>query len=133
MEDVKNLLSVFSQEIRLRIAILLWDSSICVNCLVMIFKLPQSTISRHLSLLRKSGIVRVTRDCTYCYYTIERNDPGLLKQRLIKAYYEILRTVEPYKSDRKKLREIKAACTADCKVHIKKGEKYHEKVQGHRW
>lgn len=103
----------------MRIAMLLWDSSLCVNCLVILFNLPQSTISRHLGLLRKSGIVRVTRDCTHCYYTIERNDTGMLKQRLIHAYYEILRSVEPYKNDRKRLMEIKAACTADCKVHIK--------------
>ena len=130
MADVKDVLSAFSEEIRLRMAILLWDSTLCVNCLVQILNLPQSTVSRHLSLLRKSGILRATRDRSNCYYTVERKDPlGLLKQRLINAYYLTLKEIEPFMADSRRLEKIKKECNADCKVHIKKrGGRKNEKV-----
>lgn len=116
---IENILSAYSQEIRLRMAILLMDSSICVNCLMKVLNLPQSTISRHLSLLRRGGVVRVTRDNTYCYYTLDTDGPlGSLKERLINSYFESLKNKEPFKSDLKRLRKMHEECSADCKVCV---------------
>ena len=80
--------------------------------------------------LRKSGILRATRDHSNCYYTVERKDPlGLLKQRLINAYYLTLKEIEPFMADSRRLEKIKKECNADCKVHIKKrGGRKNEKV-----
>lgn len=98
-------------------AILLLDSSICVNCLMKVLSLPQSTISRHLALLRRGGIVRVTRDNTYCYYTLDKEGPlGRLKERLINSYFESLKDIQPFRSDLKRLREMQDECNADCRV-----------------
>src|SRR3972149_732274 len=72
MGNVENILSAFSQEIRLRMAILLLDSSLCVNCLKRVLGLPQSTISRHLAMMRRGGLVKVRRDNTHCYYTFDK-------------------------------------------------------------
>lgn len=100
-------------------AILLLDSSICVNCLMKVLNLPQSTISRHLSLLRRGGVVRVTRDNTYCYYTLDTEGPlGKLKEGLINSYFESLKNIEPFKSDLKRLRKMHDECSADCKVCV---------------
>jgi len=81
--------------------------------------LPQSTISRHLSILRRGGVVKVKRDNTHCYYSF--NGEGLmgrLKQRLIQAYCETLRDAEPFKTDRVRLNKLKSECYADCDVCI---------------
>ena len=119
MSDLKEILSALSEELRLRILMLLCDSSLRVNCFILIFQLPQSTISRHLSVLRKSGLVKVARDCTNNYYTINTEEPfGKLKERLIGTYCQALKDVKPFKSDLKRLRELKAQCTADCQTHI---------------
>lgn len=120
MGNVENILSAFSQEIRLRIAILLSDSSLCVNCLTRVLNLPQSTISRHLALLRRGGVVRVKRDNTHCFYTLDREGPlGELKERLIFTYYETLKALEPFRADLERLETIKKECNSDCRVYLK--------------
>lgn len=117
MDNMENILSAFSQEIRLRIALLLYDSSLCVNCLMKVLDLPQSTVSRHLALLRRGGIVRIRRDKTHCYYTYDKEGIfGQLKEGLINIYYETLKDIKPFKRDMGKLHEIKKECNADCKV-----------------
>jgi ArsR family transcriptional regulator len=117
MDNMENILSAFSQEIRLRIALLLYDSSLCVNCLMKVLDLPQSTISRHLALMRRGGIVKVKRDSTHCYYTYDKDGPfGPLKKGLIDAYYENLRETNPFKDDRERLKRYESGCNADCEV-----------------
>jgi len=120
MGNVENILSAFSQEIRLRMAILLLDSSLCVNCLKRVLGLPQSTISRHLAMMRRGGLVKVRRDNTHCYYTFEKEGHlGQLKKKLIYAYYENLKDEEPFRNDRKRLEKEESGCDADCRVGIK--------------
>jgi len=119
MSDLKEILAALSEEIRLRIIVLLENSTLCVNCFIRVFDLPQSTVSRHLSVLRKSGLVKVTRGCTNNYYSIRTEEPfRRLKQQLIETYRQTLRDTEPFKSDLKKLYELKDECTADCKIQI---------------
>lgn len=119
MSELKEILSSLSEEIRVRILILLCDSSLRVNCFVIVFNLPQSTISRHLSVLRKGGLVKIARDCTNNYYSINTDEPfKQLKESLIDLYWKELKDVEPFKSDLKKLQELKAECKANCKAHI---------------
>ncbi|MBI3755584.1 MAG: winged helix-turn-helix transcriptional regulator [Deltaproteobacteria bacterium] len=120
MADVKDILFAFSEEIRLRIILLLKDSLLCVNCLTDTLSLPQPTISRHLALLRRTGVVGVSKDKLYCYYTVKKDDPfGSLKKDLTKAFYTALKGTEPFKGDFRRLRAVEKHCNANCKVKIK--------------
>jgi ArsR family transcriptional regulator, arsenate/arsenite/antimonite-responsive transcriptional repressor len=49
----------FSDPFRLRILSLIQAGELCVCDLVEILELPQPTISRHLSYLRRAGLVKV--------------------------------------------------------------------------
>ena len=119
MTDIKDILFAFSEEIRLRIILLLKDSILCVNCLTDTLSLPQPTISRHLSLLRRTGVLEMTKDKLHCYYTLNKKDPfGLLKKGLTKTFYIALKGTEPFKSDFKRLRAVEKHCNANCKVRI---------------
>ena len=60
----------FSDPIRLRILSLVQPGELCVCDLVAILKLPQPTISRHLSYLRRAGLVKVRRDRSWNYYAL---------------------------------------------------------------
>lgn len=54
---------------RLRLFALLGQSKeLCVCHLVDTLKLPQSTISRHLSVLRHAGLVETRREGKWVYY-----------------------------------------------------------------
>jgi len=119
MTDIKDILFAFSEEIRLRIILLLKDSILCVNCLTDTLSLPQPTISRHLSLLRRTGVLEMTKDKLHCYYTLNKKDPfGLLKKGLTKTFYIALKGTEPFKGDFKRLRAVEKHCNASCKVRI---------------
>ncbi|MGH7549898.1 MAG: ArsR/SmtB family transcription factor [Gemmatimonadota bacterium] len=59
---------------RVRIANLLAAGELCVCDLVELLALPQPTVSRHLAVLRTSGIVRARRRGRYVHYRLA--EPG---------------------------------------------------------
>jgi ArsR family transcriptional regulator len=65
---VDRLFRAFSDRTRLRILHLLTKGEVCVGDLVSVLKLPQPTVSRHLSYLRRAGLVTVRRDASWMYY-----------------------------------------------------------------
>lgn len=60
----------FSDPIRLRILSLVQPGELCVCDLVEILQLPQPTISRHLSYLRRAGLVKVRQERSWNYYEL---------------------------------------------------------------
>jgi ArsR family transcriptional regulator, arsenate/arsenite/antimonite-responsive transcriptional repressor len=60
----------FADPIRLRILTLLQDGELCVCDLVEVLKLPQPTVSRHLSYLRRAGLVRVRQEQSWNFYEL---------------------------------------------------------------
>lgn len=60
----------FSDPIRLRILTLVQPGELCVCDLVEILQLPQPTISRHLSYLRRAGLVTVRRQRSWNFYEL---------------------------------------------------------------
>jgi ArsR family transcriptional regulator len=66
-----------ADETRLRIlALLLAEKELCVCDLIAALKLPQSTVSRHLAYLRKSGLVNDRRCGLWMYYSIALGESG---------------------------------------------------------
>jgi ArsR family transcriptional regulator, arsenate/arsenite/antimonite-responsive transcriptional repressor len=60
----------FSDPIRLRILHLVAEGELCVCDLVQILELPQPTISRHLSYLRKAGLVNARDERSWSFYRL---------------------------------------------------------------
>jgi ArsR family transcriptional regulator, arsenate/arsenite/antimonite-responsive transcriptional repressor len=60
----------FSDPIRLRILSLLQRGELCVCDLVEVLTLPQPTVSRHLSYLRRAGLVTVRQERSWNYYQL---------------------------------------------------------------
>jgi ArsR family transcriptional regulator len=68
--QVDLMFRAFSDPIRLRILSLVRPGELCVCDLVEILGLPQPTISRHLSYLRRAGLVKVRQERSWNYYEI---------------------------------------------------------------
>lgn len=62
---------------RLRIVNLLAAGELCVCDLVELLQLPQPTVSRHLAILRASGLVRTRRLGRYMHYRLSQPGSGL--------------------------------------------------------
>jgi len=79
-----HIFKALADETRLRIiALLLTEKELCVCDIIAAVKLPQSTVSRHLAYLRKSGLVNDRRCGLWMYYSIVDSD-ALFQKELIR-------------------------------------------------
>jgi ArsR family transcriptional regulator, arsenate/arsenite/antimonite-responsive transcriptional repressor len=70
MEDLVQLFTVLSEPVRLQLLGRLASGEQCVCKLYGALGLPQSTVSRHLGLLRLTGIVTARRKGTWMHYRL---------------------------------------------------------------
>jgi ArsR family transcriptional regulator, arsenate/arsenite/antimonite-responsive transcriptional repressor len=105
MKTTARIFKALSDETRLRILCLLLEGELCVCDLMAVLQLPQSTVSRHLSYLKNSGLVDDRRCGVWMYYSLIATGTDL--QRGLVAY---LRTVLPSQvvavTDRLRLKEL---------------------------
>ncbi len=105
---LRKKLAVFkalSDETRLRVLILLSRQELCVCEIEAILRLSQSRVSRHLTVLRNSGLVLDRRDGTWIHYRLApaRDD---LERSLQKCLKECFNDLPIVRKDIKRLREI---------------------------
>ncbi len=67
---VERVFRALSDRTRLRILNLLGGGELCVCDLVATLGVPQPTASRHLSYLRRAGLVRVRKEGLWAYYRL---------------------------------------------------------------
>lgn len=68
--DLDVLFRGFADPTRIRILNVLAAGELCVCDVVEILELPQPTVSRHLSYLRRSGLVTATRAWKFAHYRL---------------------------------------------------------------
>lgn len=66
----KSICQALADPTRILILYRLKEKPICVNELVEAMQLPQSTISRHLGILRDKNLVKTERDGSAIYYDL---------------------------------------------------------------
>ena len=69
-ELIDLMFRAFSDRTRLRILHLLKGGESCVGDIVEVLRLPQPKVSRHLSYLRKAGLVIVRKSGLWCFYSL---------------------------------------------------------------
>lgn len=77
MRQTTHLCKALSEPIRLRILALLGEGELCVCDLVEVLQLPQSTVSRHLALLKAAGWLAERRQGVWMYYRLMDQGAGL--------------------------------------------------------
>lgn len=118
--DMEQLFRAFADKTRLRLINLLGDDEVCVCFLTEILKAPQSTISRHLSYLRKSGIVATRREGKWMHYRmITPADPDAAK--ILQNVKTWLANDRKMQEDRKRL--VKFCCAPELPMHLKDAPK----------
>ena len=102
-----ELFSLLSDETRLRCLVLLQkEGELCVCEISQIIGSIQPKISRHLALMRKSGLVSDERRGQWVYYSLNRSLPDWAK-KIIQSTLENLMSVKPYHTDIKKICSLK--------------------------
>jgi len=105
MKGTAQIFKALGDETRLRImALLVADQELCVCDIMAALELPQSTVSRHLSYLRNTGLVDDRRQGVWMYYKINRN-----RLKHAAAIFDLLSAMlfeqDQTATDRRKLKE----------------------------
>mgnify|MGYP005846604621 CR=1 FL=1 len=106
MGTLAEMHKALSEEIRLRIVMLLIQDELCVCDLMAIFKEPQSKISRHLAYLKHSGLIRSRRAGVWMHYALNESldEPWRSQLNFMK---ETLFHLPEFSDDRDSLIEMK--------------------------
>jgi ArsR family transcriptional regulator len=107
---VDAMFRAFSDRTRLRILHLLRDrGEICVGDLVAVLRAPQTTVSRHLAYLRRSGLVRVRQDGLWKHYSLIPAR-GAFHRRLLGCLAGCFDEVHELAVDRRRYERLKGEC-----------------------
>lgn len=107
MMTPNELFSLLSDETRLRCLVLLQKKQeLCVCEIGQIIESIQPKISRHLALMRNSGLVSDERRGQWVYYSLNPSLPDWAKKIIESASTNLMKE-EPYRSDIKKIGSLK--------------------------
>ncbi len=99
--------NILSDETRLRCLLLLYNhGKLCVCELMQALGSSQPKVSRHLSMLRNSGIVIDERRGQWVYYSLSLSLPKW-SNKIIASNFDCLVKLEPYCSDIKRIHSLK--------------------------
>lgn len=105
-----TLFRAFADQTRLRILRLLTEGELCVCDIMSVLRSPQTRVSRHLSYLRRAGLVRDRKQGLWRYYSLVRPAHGL-QRRLIDCAAGCLDEVDVLKKDGARLKALrKSGC-----------------------
>jgi ArsR family transcriptional regulator len=112
--SINLMFRAFSDRTRLRILHILQDGELCVADLVAILDVVQPTASRHLSYLRRAGLVDVRENGVWKFYRLA-SAPTDFQRQLLRCLNACFRDVPELAEDRRraeKLRETGGCCPA---------------------
>jgi ArsR family transcriptional regulator, arsenate/arsenite/antimonite-responsive transcriptional repressor len=102
-----QLFRALADRTRLRIVNLLARGSLCVCDIQRILQQPQSSVSRHLALLKSAGLIRDRRDGLRIFYALTPWDSGL-GRGVLAAIRGHLAVDGDYLADLEELNELRA-------------------------
>lgn len=76
--EICNFCKVFSNPLRVNIALLLSKRDLCVCEIVSILKEKQNLVSHHLSIMKRYGVIGSYNQSKYKYYKVERTTVDFL-------------------------------------------------------
>jgi ArsR family transcriptional regulator len=85
LRDYESVLKAAADPTRVRILKILEGGEMCACQVVAILSLGQSTVSKHLFLLRSAGLVRDRRDRKWIHYALYRGTGSPYAARILRA------------------------------------------------
>jgi ArsR family transcriptional regulator len=70
MQDIAQIYKALSEQMRLRMLMLLTQGELCVCDIMAVLDEPQSKVSRHLAYLKHSGLIQGKRVGTWMHYFV---------------------------------------------------------------
>lgn len=110
MDQIAHMFKTLEDETRLRImALLLEADELCVCDLVTVLQLPQSTVSRQLSVLKGAGWLKDRREGLWIYYSLNKS-LAPIQQFLAPVLRNFLPATDSAQKDRERLHSLSLGC-----------------------
>jgi DNA-binding transcriptional ArsR family regulator len=106
MKDYTTVLKALSDRSRARILKMLEEHELCVCQIREVLGLNQSTVSKHLSILKNAGLVEGRRDGTWAFYSISRHRRNDFDQAQLGLMRNWLNSDPIIREDRTKLKKV---------------------------
>lgn len=105
IEPFVDLMKTLAHPARLRILALLRDGELCVCQINAVIGLAASTVSEHLTELRRAGLLSERKDGRWVYYELK---PKAGLEELVAVLWLHLDKVQPVRDDRKAARGVRS-------------------------
>ena len=103
MQTTSDIYKSLADETRLRLLVLLQgQTELCVCDLMQALNMPQSTVSRHLAYLKKTGWVQDRRGGVWMYYSLRQELDPFLQAQLCLIISRLAGT-ESFRADQERL------------------------------
>lgn len=114
ISDYESVLKAAADPARARILKLLEGRELCVCDLIEVLGLSQSTVSGHLSLLKKAGMVKDRREGRWAHYSLSNRKTNPYALPLLALMLGWLDDDANVRADRRRLAALKAKSTGSC-------------------
>ena len=104
IEPLVDLLKTLAHPARLRILALLRESELCVCQIKAVVGLAPSTLSEHLTELRRAGLLSERKDGRWVYYRLK---PRKSQLGMIEVLWNHLDKTRPVRDDKKRSSEVR--------------------------
>ncbi len=84
LRDYESVFKAAADPTRVRILKILEGGEICVCQVIAILSLGQSTVSKHLFLLRAAGLIKDRRDRKWVHYSLDRSSDSPYAGRMLR-------------------------------------------------
>jgi ArsR family transcriptional regulator, arsenate/arsenite/antimonite-responsive transcriptional repressor len=105
MNEVLTSIKSISEEIRVRILLLLLDREACVCELMAVFGMAQSKLSHHLIILRDAGLLQDEKRGKWNYYRVNTKSLSPINKELVLSLPKWSIDDEVIQKDKRKLEE----------------------------
>ena len=85
LRDYETVLKAAADPTRVRILKILEGGEMCVCQVIAILSLGQSTVSKHLFLLRAAGLIKDRRDRKWVHYSLDRGNDSPYAGRMLRS------------------------------------------------
>src|SRR5882762_10116017 len=114
MKDILTSLKAVSEQIRVRIVLLLMNQDACVCELMAVFEMAQSKLSHHLIALREAGLLQSEKRGKWNYYRVDTDSPNGVNRELLRSLSRWMVDDRVRQRDRTTLERVKEEMQICC-------------------
>jgi DNA-binding transcriptional ArsR family regulator len=106
LQETAAVFSALGDPNRLRIVLALRQGELCVCQIVALLELANSTVSRHLQIIRETGIIESYKQGRWVYYRMATGDEGATLARALLPMLSLAETSAQAAADERRLAKI---------------------------